>query len=155
MPQQKTLGKFNEQHGNSLYMIEERPEEHWLGLESFGSPNHSIESSEDFYEHIRRDEKYRLDEEAYIKARVFDILIGDFDRHLDQWRWAETEKEDGTHIFHPIPRDRDQVFSNFDGSLFDAIRAISSFPKAYQSFGDDIDHMEWYSLTLILLTDHY
>ena len=145
VPHQKTLGKFNEVHGNSLYMIEERPEEHWLGLESFGSPNHSIESSEDFYEHIRRDEKYRLDEEAYIRARVFDILIGDFDRHLDQWRWAETEKEDGSHVFHPIPRDRDQVFSNFDGSLFDALRTISSFPKAYQTYGDNIDHINWYS----------
>jgi hypothetical protein len=145
VPKQKTLGKFNEEHGNSLYMIEERPEEHWLGLKSFGSPNHSIESSEDFYDHIRRDEKYRLDEVAYIRARVFDILIGDFDRHLDQWRWAETEKEDGTHVFQPIPRDRDQVFSNFDGGLFDALRALSSFPKIYQSYGDDIDHIKWYS----------
>ncbi len=145
VPKQKRLGKFNEQHGNSLYMIEERPEEHWLGLDSFGSPNHSIESSEDFYDHIRRDEKYRLDEVAYIRARVFDILIGDFDRHMDQWRWAETEKEDGSHVFHPIPRDRDQVYANFDGGLFNTLRRLSSFPKMYQAFGDDVDFIDWYS----------
>jgi hypothetical protein len=29
------------------------------------------------------------DEDEYIKARLFDMLIGDWDRHYDQWRWAE------------------------------------------------------------------
>jgi hypothetical protein len=36
------------------------------------------------------------------------MLIGDWDRHYDQWRWAEYKKK-GQVIYRPIPRDRDQV----------------------------------------------
>jgi hypothetical protein len=35
------------------------------------------------------------------------MLLGDWDRHEDQWRWSEFEKENGEHYFRPIPRDRD------------------------------------------------
>jgi hypothetical protein len=36
--------------------------------------------------------KSMFDEDEYIKARLFDMLIGDWDRHYDQWRWAEQKK---------------------------------------------------------------
>jgi hypothetical protein len=39
------------------------------------------------------------------------MLIGDWDRHYDQWRWAEYKKK-GQVIYRPIPRDRDQAFQN-------------------------------------------
>lgn len=145
IPKQKALGKFNKEHGDFIYMIEERPQDDWLGTEFFGSPNHDITSTRKFYGHLKRDEKYKVDEKQYIKSRVFDILIGDFDRHADQWRWAETKTEDKTHVFSPIPRDRDQVFASFDGGIFDLVRLLASFPKAYQTFSDDVDYYKWYS----------
>lgn len=145
IPKQKALGKFNKMHGNSVYMIEERPEDHWLGTDFFGSPNHDIVSTRKFYGHLKRDAKYKVDEKQYIKSRIFDILIGDFDRHGGQWRWAETKTEYKTHIFSPIPRDRDQVFANFDGGFFDLVRLMASFPKSYQEFSEDIDYYNWYS----------
>ena len=37
---------------------------------------------------LHKDEKYTVDEKEYIKARLFDMLIGDWDRHSDQWRWG-------------------------------------------------------------------
>lgn len=145
IPKQKALGKFNKQHGGYIYMIEERPQGDWLGADFFGSPNHDITSTRKFYGHLKRDEKYRLDERQYIKSRILDVLIGDFDRHGDQWRWAETKTEDKQHIFSPVPRDRDQVFANFDGGFFDLVRLLASFPKAYQTFSEDIDFYKWYS----------
>jgi hypothetical protein len=37
------------------------------------------------------------------------MLIGDWDRHDDQWRWAAFDE--GKHtVFKAIPRDRDQAF---------------------------------------------
>jgi hypothetical protein len=54
-------------------------------------------------------EKYIVDENEYIKARLFDMLIGDWDRHYDQWRWAEYKKK-AIVIYKPIPRDRDRFF---------------------------------------------
>ncbi len=67
-----------------------------------------------------------LDEASYIRARLFDMLIGDWDRHEDQWRWASF-KENGKTIYRPIPRDRDQAFSIMaDGALLNFATKISS-----------------------------
>jgi hypothetical protein len=130
-------------------MIEERPEENWLGRESFGKPNHDIVSTSGMFDRLRRDEKYKLDEAAYVRARIFDMLIGDWDRHADQWRWAEIEDEEGNRIFEPIPRDRDQVFSNFDGALFGTLRALAGFSKQFGVYGEDIKDVKWFNIAAV------
>lgn len=146
IPKQKGLGKFNQVHGDELYMIEERPENHWMGTKGvFGNPNHDIISTAGMIERLRRDEKYKLDESNYVRARLFDMLLGDWDRHEDQWRWSEFEEENGDRIFKPIPRDRDQVFANFDGGFFKALRAMSSMPKKFQPYDEDIEHLRWFN----------
>ena len=145
LPRQPELGNYNFEHGNALYMIEERPEEHWLAQESFGAPNHDIQSTAGLFDRLRRDEKYKLDESAYVRARIFDMFLGDWDRHNDQWRWAEFEKESGDHIFQPIPRDRDQVFSNFDGTFFSLLRSTVGLAKTFVVYDADIKNLEEYS----------
>ncbi|MCM4158797.1 phosphoesterase [Antarcticibacterium flavum] len=149
LPKQKKLEKYNVVHGDDVYMIEERPEENWLGRESFGKPNHDIVSTSGMFDRLRRDEKYKLDEAGYVRARIFDMLIGDWDRHQDQWRWAEIEDEEGNRIFEPIPRDRDQVFSNFDGALFGTLRALAGFSKQFGVYGEDIDDVKWFNIAAI------
>ena len=146
LPKQKALGKYNSIHGDDIYMIVERPEEGWTGYESFGSPDHDIVSTADMIERLRRDEKYKLNESAYVRARIFDMLIGDWDRHQDQWRWAEIEDEEGVHHFEPIPRDRDQVFSNFDGAFFGTLRALTGFANQFAVYSDDIKDVEWFNI---------
>src|SRR5690606_26271226 len=145
LPKQAALGDYNSEHGDALYMIEERPEDNWLGYESFGAPNDDIESTAGLFEKLRRDEKYKLDEESYIRARVFDMLLGDWDRHNDQWRWAEFELENGNHLFKAIPRDRDQVFSNFDGWVFRNFSKLIGFFNQFGVYGDDIRDVEWFN----------
>ncbi|MBL0131059.1 MAG: metallophosphoesterase [Chitinophagaceae bacterium] len=49
------------------------------------------------------------DQQVTLRARLLDIVTGDFDRHLDQWRWGTSDTGKGK-IFYPIPRDRDQAF---------------------------------------------
>ena len=149
LPKQKKLGRYNSDHGDDIYMIVERPEEHWLGHDSFGNPNHDIVSTAGMQERLRRDEKYRLDEPAYVKARIFDMLIGDWDRHQDQWRWAEIEDESGDHTFEPIPRDRDQVFSNFDGAFLGTLRGLTGFAKQFGVYGKDIKDVAWFNASAV------
>ena len=145
VPRQEALGPYNEEFGNALYMIEERPEEHWKGYESFGAPNHDIESTAGLFERLRRDEKYRLDEASYIRARIFDMLIGDWDRHQDQWRWAEFEDAKGNHIFRPIPRDRDQAFSNFDGAFMESLRGMTGLVNQFSIYEENIEDVAWFN----------
>src|SRR5690606_2570121 len=103
IPKQNILKEFNSNFGDALYMVEERPANNHIDAKSFGNPGDII-STDDMMKNLHKDEKYMVDEKEYIKARLFDMLIGDWDRHEDQWRWGEY-KENGKVIYKPIPRD--------------------------------------------------
>jgi len=142
IPKHKYLGDYNADYGDELYMIEERPEENYSDEKTFGYAD-DIESTHDIIEKIREDEKYKIDENAYIRARLFDMLIGDWDRHQDQWRWAQFNQENGDKLFKPIPRDRDQVFSNFDGAILNIMKVLSGATKQLQVYDAELKDIEW------------
>ncbi|MGB3591055.1 MAG: metallophosphoesterase [Nonlabens sp.] len=144
VPQQKALGNYNEEYGNEIYMLVERPEENHKNLASFGRPDH-LESTADVFEKLREDEKYKIDEPHYVRARMFDMLLGDWDRHQDQWRWAEYDNPDGTVTFKAIPRDRDQVYSNFDGAAFATLRTMVGLTKQFATYDEDLDNVKWFN----------
>ena len=153
IPKHKNLGEFNNEFGDELYLVEERPSDGQKDLTSFGKPD-AILSTEDVLDNLHKDEKYVIDENEYIKARLFDMLIGDWDRHYDQWRWAEYKKGNQI-IYKPIPRDRDQAFSKFDGALLSVLMNIPAL-RHMQTFRQDIKNVKWfnreaYSLDLALL----
>lgn len=127
VPKQNALGYFNEEFGNELYMIEEHTSEGHNDKASFGFQDKLI-STEDMMKKIHKDEDIVIDEASYIRARLFDMLIGDWDRHSDQWRWIEF-KENGKKVYRPMPRDRDQAFSKMsDGFLLGT--AVKLLPTA-------------------------
>ncbi|MEW5675627.1 metallophosphoesterase [Flavobacterium enshiense] len=142
IPKQQTLGRYNDGFGDELYMIEERPIDEHKELESFGKPD-AIVGSDDLLANLRKDEKYEVDEQSYIRARLFDILIGDWDRHIDQWRWAEYKKGDKI-IYKPIPRDRDQAFAKIDGNLLSLIANIPA-ARHMTSFKKELPNLKWFN----------
>src|SRR5262245_7011137 len=42
----------------------------------------------EFYERLDAGYGVRADARAFLKVRLFDLMIGDWDRHRDQWRWV-------------------------------------------------------------------
>ncbi|PKB18289.1 metallophosphoesterase [Flavobacterium sp. 5] len=140
IPKQKTLKKYNSNFGDELYLIEEQLSSEQKGAKSLGNPLDII-STDDLMKNMRKDEKYTIDEPAYIKARLFDMLIGDWDRHSDQWRWGEY-KENGKVIYKPIPRDRDQAFTKYDGALM-VIIMTSPLLRHQKTFKKDIRNVKW------------
>ncbi|SHG99498.1 metallophosphoesterase [Winogradskyella jejuensis] len=127
VPKQKALAGFNNDFGDELYMIEEHTSEGHDDKASFGFQN-ELEDTRDMIKKRHKDEDIVIDEASYIKARLFDMLIGDWDRHQDQWRWIEF-KENGKKVYRPLPRDRDQAFSKMsDGFLLTA--AVNLIPTA-------------------------
>ncbi|WKX76414.1 hypothetical protein [Zobellia laminariae] len=123
IPKQKVLGSFNDDFGDELYMIEEHVGDTQIESESFGTPE-DILSTADVLQEINKSGKAVVDEPSYIRARLFDMLLGDWDRHEDQWRWALYKNEDGTEYCSPIPRDRDQAFSKYDGTLISTLTRL-------------------------------
>ena len=142
VPKHEALGKYNAEFGDELYIIEERPDDGFLDVESFGKPS-AIESTSDLRKKLRKDEKYQVDEPSFIRARLFDMLLGDWDRHEDQWRWSRFDISEDQKVYRPIPRDRDQVFSNYDGALLDVLRLLAPATGQLQTFEKEIDDIKW------------
>ncbi|MCM4166877.1 3',5'-cyclic adenosine monophosphate phosphodiesterase CpdA [Arenibacter antarcticus] len=143
IPKQIALEEFNEEFGDELYFLEEHVGDGHGALESFGYAN-KIESTLDMLDKIRRDEKYEVDTDRYLRTRLFDMVLGDWDRHDDQWRWGEVaNKETGKIIFEAIPRDRDQVYSIWgDGALMNVVTRIVPALKMMEGFNSDIRNVE-------------
>lgn len=113
VPEQAALGNYNKEYANQLYLFEERPDENQEDVASFGNSVNLI-GSEKLLEHIWEDNDNHVDQTAFVRARLFDMVIGDWGRHPDNWRWAKFE--DGKkNIYRPVPRDRDQAFTKIDG----------------------------------------
>jgi hypothetical protein len=138
LPEQPALREYNTRYANQLYLFEERPDGNQEDAPHFGYSKKVI-GTERLLEHIYEDNDYAVDQEAFAKARLFDMLIGDWGRHADQWRWAAFKENDKT-TYKPIPRDRDQAYVKFDGFYpFIATQVIGA--TRLESFDGDINNV--------------
>lgn len=142
IPKQTALKEYNENFGDELYIIEERPTAAHQDVERFGSPN-DIVSTEEMLANIQKDKNTFVDKDIYMRVRLFDMLVGDWDRHSDQWRWAEFKEGDKT-IYKPIPRDRDQVFPHYDGAFFKVIMGIPPL-RHMQDYRPKLKNAKWFN----------
>jgi hypothetical protein len=67
-------------------------------------------------ERLKHNRQSYVDEKEYLKARLVDWLVADWDRHLGQFRWTEKRTDSGI-AFCIIPRDHDQAFYRSNGLL--------------------------------------
>jgi hypothetical protein len=92
------LGTYRSLFAGSLCSLEERDP----GFDS-------TESAEEFLKNIRASNHYKIQQEVYLRARLLDMLIADWDRHADNWRWG-TRDSAGFRFYYAVPRDRDWAF---------------------------------------------
>lgn len=134
VPMAPQLGPYLDDIGGRLAFIEIRPDEDLRYFSQFGY-SRSIISTRNMFANLRESMDNTVDQRMFLKARLFDILLGDWDRHEDQWRWAEFKTQNGL-LYKPIPRDRDQVFTLYDGVIpylvsRYGVKNFSSFTKDY------------------------
>jgi hypothetical protein len=67
-------------------------------------------------ESIEANLQNRVDEIEYLKCRLIDILIGDWDRSADQWLWMKIETPSGI-VWKPVPSFHHQAFVRLNGLL--------------------------------------
>ena len=144
VPAQPALGSFNPIFGGTMCLVEERPSgKKWKDAPFFGHAKEII-STPELVDNLLKNNKHRVDEEWALRTRLFDFLIGDWDRHDDQWAWAriDTDNKD-EKVYRPIPRDRDQAFSKYDGLLSDVARQTMPFLRQLQVYGTEMPNMKW------------
>jgi hypothetical protein len=135
VPQQARLDSFNRSYRNELYQFEQRPDENWEEAPNFANSK-NIVGTEKVLEKILEDNDNVINQKTFVRARLFDMLIGDWGRHEDQWRWAEKEKGKTT-LYEAIPRDRDQAYTKFDGALIAVMKKVAGL-RHLKTFSGDI-----------------
>lgn len=120
MPDVPPLDSLSEFYGGMLGQLEERPDDENEKVPGFAGAKR-VAGTERLLEHLKESSYHRVDAAAVLKVRLFDILLGDRNRHFDQWRWARYD-EGRLHIWRPIPRDRDEAFVGNDGLVWSIVR---------------------------------
>jgi hypothetical protein len=91
------LVEFSKQFQGQVCLLEMR--------EPFGNSDNTAE----MLAALDDDNDNIVDYKAFLKAALLDLLIGDWDRHGDQWRWVDVQKGKAK-TYVGVPRDRDQAF---------------------------------------------
>jgi hypothetical protein len=132
MPDDPILGEFRKEFAGMLGELEERPEVPKDGTGFAGASK--IIGSDTLLGRINTDAKTQVDARALLTAREFDLLIGDNDRHPDQWKWARIGKKDEMP-WQPIAVDRDKAFVSYEGLVMRIARYaqpnLITFDKEY------------------------
>ncbi|MCK4745555.1 MAG: hypothetical protein KAT15_00895, partial [Bacteroidales bacterium] len=132
------LGAYMDDVWEGLYLFEERPNGNRKDVESFGRSKDII-GTPDMMDVIVEDHDNQIDQEHFLKCRLFDVYIGDWDRHEDQWRWAGF-KDGDKMVYRAVPRDRDQTFFLNEG-LFPWISSRKFALRMNQGFDYEVKDM--------------
>lgn len=116
--------EFNKYFDGKVCLLEER------------EPMGKSQNSARLFADLTSDNDNRFDAEEFMRARLLDLLIGDWDRHPDQWRWVDIQKGK-TKNYIGIPRDRDQAFYLNQG-LFPRLVSRPWFVPSLQGFRGEI-----------------
>ena len=96
------LGSYSKTFAGTICLLEER--------EPTGKSINYI----DMQAALNSSNDNNFDSTVFLKARILDVFIGDWDRHPDQWRFKPEFNGAGLKYI-PVPRDRDQVFYTNQG----------------------------------------
>ncbi|MES2703721.1 MAG: hypothetical protein V4649_13855 [Bacteroidota bacterium] len=144
VPSQPGLDSFIGKFGNYAYLLEQRPDENWETADNFGNAEKII-GTDKMLEKLLNSHHHHIDQLQYVRSRLFDMFIGDWGRHEDQWRWGVFNESD-EKIYKAIPRDRDQAYSVFDGFFPKAVLRSANLDHL-QSMSDDIKDLKIYGYT--------
>jgi hypothetical protein len=118
MPDDPALGEFREVFAGRLGTFEEFPTPASDKHPGFHGATQILSTSK-LWPRVVAGPEDRIDARAFLRARLFDVFIGDWDRHANQWRWA---KLPGMAEWQPLPEDRDWAFADYEGLLVSLIR---------------------------------
>jgi hypothetical protein len=117
LPDDPALGEFRKDFAGALGVFAPYPQAAKGAVPGFLNATEIVDHKE-LYKRMEAGDA-TPDTEALLRARLVDILMGDWDRHRKQWRWALTPE---SPRWVPIPEDRDQAFSRYEGVLLDMAR---------------------------------
>lgn len=154
VPHDPKLGIYANQISGELALFEERPNGDMSDVESVGNTEEVL-SSVELLRELDNDIDHRVDQKEFARARLLDMLLADWDRHSDQWRWASFKPDDEKgKIYKPIPRDRDVAMMRMTGLLPGAARILGPFFQ-YQNFSESYGNLKGLNYNSLSLTRRF
>ena len=145
IPQDPLLGQYYSTFSNKPAALEEDAKDDQSDVASLNYAKNLV-STEKMLERLLEDNDNKIDQVAFARTRLFDMWIGDWDRHEDQWRWAEVKDKGGNRTYTAVPEDRDIAFFKGDGVLpFLVSRKFAV--RNFQNFGSDFGDYKGLNLT--------
>ena len=123
MPDDPALGTFRPTFANKAGTFFEYP------TPGFAGATEVISTQELFSKWLQGPEN-RVDSRAFLKARLLDLIVGNWDRHRNQWRWARLPDKP---FWQPVPEDPDQSFSKYQGAAIAYGRAVEPKLMSYEA----------------------
>ena len=144
LPDNRQLGPYRPQYAGLLGTLEDSPKDPKPNLPGFGNAD-EVTRSFSFFRKLYKDNDNRIDAPALARARAFDMLVADFGKHEDNWKWAGYKQADGSMLYRPIPRDRDQSFTLWNGLLTYIANREWAVPSIedFQAEFHDLKSLNW------------
>jgi hypothetical protein len=125
----RNLGVYSRTFDKLVVLLEER------------EPLGKSDNTEEMEEELQQDNDNVLKSTEFLRARMLDMLLGDWDRHEDQWRWRD-ESKGKTKAYMGVPRDRDQVFHLTQG-LIPRFASREYILPTLRNFGSSLSDPKW------------
>lgn len=143
LPDNQQLGPYRAGYAGLLGTLEERPTDPKPNLPGFGGAD-KVTRSFGLFRQLYKDHDHCVDAPALARARAFDMLVADFGKHEDNWKWAGY-KDGKRTVYRPIPRDRDQSFTLWNGLLTAVANREWAVPSIedFQAEFHDLKSLNW------------
>lgn len=85
----------------------------------------NIISTADLLKDLQADKSSTVNQDLYIRERIFDMLIGDWNKTPENWNWLKQTENSRTQ-YYPIVLDRSHAFMKVDGVLTGQMLSVLS-----------------------------
>lgn len=133
LPSDTTFGKHSDKFQDRVFMIEEKYNDENTITPMLGNAVDIAGSGKMLKKRFGKDNHF-IDQREFARARLFDLLINDWDRHEGQWEWAVYEDGDNKR-YRAIPKDRDNAFFKFDDGIIPWLFSRKWAIRKFETFG--------------------
>jgi hypothetical protein len=138
----KSLGMYQKLFEGKVSLLEER--------EPLGKSDNFIDALKD----LQKDNDNSYDAHNFLTARMIDVLLADWDRHGDQWRFFNQNKKGENKYFIAIPRDRDMVLNINQGVLPVILKRLFLMPRIHGFKANVMGGVNYYLYKSAFLNAH-
>ncbi|MBC3540506.1 hypothetical protein ACFSC6_11510 [Rufibacter sediminis] len=132
LPADQDFKQYSNIFGNKLFLMEEKFTSKASLADKLGAATDLVDTEE----MLRRrfsSSRHRIDQWAFARARLLDLLLSDWDRHEGQWDWAAYVQENEIW-YKPIPKDRDQALCLYDDGVIPWLATRKFAARKFESF---------------------